>query len=155
VVHDFRRLIGRNPPAWLEFVPDLQNDPLLKFLDIPGVMPAFFVLQLIAAWLLAGPTGLACLWGAHLWLTNTSWAVNSVAHTAYFGVRPYESRDDSRDVPWLAFLTHGEGYHNAHHRYPRSARHALKGGWDPSWWLLQGLIKLNLASEPWLPKMKD
>lgn len=152
LVHDLRRLAGKNPPIWLEMVPDLKDDPLLRALDRPGVMPALFLAQLGLAWGLAGGWGLLALWVAHLWLTNTSWAVNSVAHTPAFGVRPYETDDGSRDVPWLALLTHGEGYHNGHHRFPRSARHAVEGGWDLSWWVIVGLVKLGLASDPWLPK---
>lgn len=152
VVHDLRRALGRNPPTWLEMCPDLVEDPLLKLLDTPGVMPAFFLLQLALCWAVAGAWGIAGLWGAHLWLTNTSWAVNSVAHSQRFGSRPYDTGDDSRDVPWLALLTHGEGYHNGHHRFPRSARHAVGGGWDLSWWVIRGLVAARLASDPWLPK---
>lgn len=152
VVHDFRRLQGKNPAIWLEMCPDLREDPLLRFLDRPGVMPAFFLLQLVGVWMVGGPWGLLWLWILQLWLTNTSWAVNSIAHLPRFGVRPYETRDDSRDVAWLAVLTLGEGYHNGHHRYPRSAHHAVAGGWDPTWWLIQGLVAMGLAEEPWLPK---
>lgn len=78
--------------------------------------------------------------------------MNSVCHTPGIGRAPYPTGDDSRDVPWLAWVTGGESYHNAHHRYPRSARHGLDGGWDPSWALIRGLCALGLASQPWLPR---
>jgi stearoyl-CoA desaturase (delta-9 desaturase) len=54
-------------------------------------------------------------------------------------------------VPWLAPFTLGEAYHNTHHRYPRSARHGLEG-FDPSWTVITVLVRLGLASEPWLPR---
>ncbi|MDG1480613.1 MAG: acyl-CoA desaturase [Myxococcota bacterium] len=152
LLHDVRRLLGRNPPTWRELCPDLMGEPLMRFLDAPGVMPVLFVVQLGAAWGLAGWTGIGALWLVHLWLTNTSWAVNSVAHTARFGRRTFETREDSVDVPWLAVLTHGEGYHNGHHRYPRSARHALHGGADLSWAVIRLLSATGLAQDVWLPK---
>ena len=152
VVHDVRRLTGHNPPTWREMCPDLMGEPLLRLLDTPGVMPLLFAVQLAVAWLGGGMWGIAALWLVHLWLTNTSWAVNSVAHTARFGRRPFDTREGSVDVVWLAVLTHGEGYHNGHHRYPRSARHALDGGWDPSWWVILALKRLSLASAVWLPR---
>ena len=124
----------------------------MRALDTPGVIPALWLVQLALAWWLAGWQGLLALWLVHLWLTNSSWAINSIAHTERFGRRPFETREDSRDVPWLAVLTHGEGYHNGHHRYPRSARHALEGGWDLSWWVIRGMERVGLAKKVWLPR---
>lgn len=152
VWHDLRRLAGRNPPAWRQLCPDLMKEPLMRALDTPGVMPLLFLAQLGAAWVVGGGRGILWLWAAHLWLTNTSWAVNSICHSPRFGRQPHATGDDSRDVPWLALATHGESYHNSHHRYPRSARHGLDGGWDLSWWVIAAMTRLKLASEPWLPK---
>ena len=53
---------------------------------------------------------------------------------------------------WVAVATLGEGYHNAHHRWPRSARHALDGGYDPTWWVTRALERLGLVWKVWLPK---
>jgi fatty-acid desaturase len=152
LVHDLRRIAGVNPPTWRDLCPDLMRERLPRFLDTPGVMPALFLAQLAVAWGLAGGAGLLSLWLIHLWLTNSSWAVNSVAHTARLGSRPFETSEGSVDVPWLALLTLGEGYHNGHHRYPRSARHALTGGPDVSWWVIAGLQRVGLARDVWLPK---
>lgn len=152
LVHDLRRLAGRNPPVWRELCRELEADPAVAWLERPLVTPALFATQVGVAVLLAGPAGLAWLWALHLLLTNTSWAVNSVCHTPGLGRAPHDTGDDSRDVPWLAPLTLGEAYHNAHHRYPRSARHGLGGGFDPSWVLIRALCALRLASDPWLPR---
>jgi fatty-acid desaturase len=152
LVHDVRRVLGRNPPTWRELTPDLVDDPLCKLLDVPFVMPALFGVQLAAAWAIGGPWGLLWLWTQHLALTNGSWAVNSVCHWPAFGRESYPNGDRSRDVPWVAALTFGEGYHNTHHRFPRSARHGLAGGPDLSWVVIRALERVGLVSNVWLPK---
>ena len=45
-----------------------------------------------------------------------------------FGRRRYATRDESRNNPWLALLTLGEGWHNNHHANP--------GNWttQEKWW---------------------
>lgn len=150
--HDVRRVAGRNPPVWRELCPDLMQERLMRVLDIPFMVTGLFLLQLAAVSLVAGWSGVLWLWLVHLFLTNSSWSVNSVCHWPKFGAQPWETRDWSRDVRWLGWMTNGESFHNSHHRYPRSARHALHGGQDLSWWVISGLCKVGLASEPWLPK---
>ncbi len=152
VAHDLRRMAGRNPPVWRDLCGDLMKEPLMRVLDTPGVMPALFAAQVGVAWAVGGGWGVVWLWSLHVYLTNSSWAVNSVAHAPALGRQPRPTGDDSRDVPWLAWLTLGEGWHNAHHRHPRSARHGLDGGFDPSWYVIQGLCAVGLARDPWLPK---
>lgn len=152
VGHDLRRLAGRNPPTWRELCGDLMQEPLMRTLDTPGVMPALFAAQVALAWAVGGPGGLLWLWALHVALTNSSWAVNSLCHAPGLGRQPRPTGDDSRDVPWLAPFTLGEAWHNTHHRHPRSARHGLDGGSDVSWWVIVALCRLGLASDPWLPR---
>ena len=152
LIHDMRRLWGTNPSEWLTLCPDLARDPALTWLERPLVTPALFAVQVATAWAAAGWGGVGWLWALHLLLTNASWAVNSVCHSPRMGRAPHATGDDSRDVPWLAPFTLGEAWHNTHHRYPRSARHGLDGGFDPSWWVIRGLVRLGLAREPWLPR---
>jgi stearoyl-CoA desaturase (delta-9 desaturase) len=59
-------------------------------------------------------------------LFHATVTINSLAHR--FGSRRYATRDDSRNNPWLALLTLGEGWHNNHHRYPAAARQGFY------WW---------------------
>jgi stearoyl-CoA desaturase (delta-9 desaturase) len=59
-------------------------------------------------------------------LCHGTFTNNSLAHR--FGSRRYATRDDSRNNPWLALLTLGEGWHNNHHRYPAAARQGFY------WW---------------------
>jgi stearoyl-CoA desaturase (delta-9 desaturase) len=69
-------------------------------------------------------------------------AVNAVTHT--FGRRPYDNL--ATNLPWLAWLTMGEGLHNNHHAAPTSAKLALhRGEVDPAWWVVAGLRKLRWA----------
>lgn len=152
LVHDVRRIMGRNPPVWLEGVPDLRDDWLMRVLDAPLVLPAVFAGQLGLGWAIGGWWGLLWLWLLHLTLTNGSWAVNSIGHWLAMGCQDFENRDTSRNVWWLAALTWGEGYHNTHHRYPRSARHGLDGWFDTSWVVIRLLGMVGLAWNVWLPR---
>jgi stearoyl-CoA desaturase (Delta-9 desaturase) len=54
------------------------------------------------------------------------WSVNSVCHT--FGARPFDTGDMSRNQWLVGLLAFGEGWHNNHHAFPRSAFHGLR------WW---------------------
>ena len=45
-----------------------------------------------------------------------------------FGYRTYQTRDDSRNDPVLAFLAWGEGWHNNHHKRPNNPKFGEK------WW---------------------
>ena len=77
-------------------------------------------------------------------------SVNSVAHLA--GEQPFATGDGSRNNPWVAALTFGEGWHNTHHAYPHSARHGW--GWrepDLTWLHIQLLQRLGLATAVRLP----
>ena len=72
-------------------------------------------------------TGL--LWGGLVrqFLTHhVTWSVNSVCHT--FGKRMFETNDRSRNEWVVGLLAFGEGWHNNHHAFPRSAFHGLR------WW---------------------
>lgn len=150
--NDLRRLSRPGPPAWREGTPDLNGDPLLRLLDAPLVLPSLFVAQVVLAVGVFGLPGLLWLWLLHVALTNGSWAVNSVGHDLGRGRAPFDNRDRSRNVGWLAALTFGEGWHNHHHRFPRSAWHGLGAGPDPSWWLIRALATLGLARGIWLPR---
>lgn len=57
-------------------------------------------------------------------LHNVVWAVNSVGHM--FGGQNFFGHDRSTNNLPLAILTFGDGWHNNHHKYPRSYRHGLK-----------------------------
>ena len=92
-------------------------------------------------------TGL--LWGGLVrqFLTHhVTWSVNSVCHT--FGRRAFETSDRSRNEWVVGLLAFGEGWHNNHHAFPRSAFHGLRWWqFDLSGYLIWTLERLGLAKE--------
>lgn len=79
-------------------------------------------------------------------LHNVVWAVNSFGHSV--GAAPYSQQNQSRNILLLALLTFGDGWHNNHHRFPRSAFQGLNPGQlDINAWLLRGFHRLGLASD--------
>jgi stearoyl-CoA desaturase (delta-9 desaturase) len=78
---------------------------------------------------------------------HATWFVNSASHT--WGYQNYtEMGNDSTNLWWVALLSFGEGWHNNHHRYPRSAAHGLRRfELDPTWWTIQALAKVGLARD--------
>jgi sn-1 stearoyl-lipid 9-desaturase len=85
---------------------------------------------------------------------HATWLVNSAAHG--FGYRSYATDDRSTNCWWVALLTFGEGWHNNHHAFPRSARHGLR--WyelDISWVVLRALEKIGLVEQIKLPTEKQ
>ena len=85
------------------------------------------VLSLGIPLVIGGWTGL--LWGGlvRIFLQHhVTFSVNSVCHT--FGKREFETNDRSRNEWIVGLLAFGEGWHNNHHAFPRSAFHGLH------WW---------------------
>jgi fatty-acid desaturase len=150
---DILRLAGKREEVWKKMTRDLEKERLMRVLDLPLVIPALFAGQLTVAWFLGGWWGVFWLWAAHFMLNNSTWLVNSVCHWPTAGTRPFVTKDDSRNVAWLAWLTYGESNHNAHHKYPKSARHGLHAGErDPSWAVICFLEKVGLAWDIHLPE---
>jgi stearoyl-CoA desaturase (delta-9 desaturase) len=78
--------------------------------------------------------------------------INSLAHI--WGSQPYTDDNTARDNGFLAFLTHGEGYHNFHHVFSHDYRNGVRlWQWDPSKWFIKAMHVLGLASNlkrvPW------
>jgi stearoyl-CoA desaturase (Delta-9 desaturase) len=69
-------------------------------------------------------------------------SINGLCHA-----RGYRTFDNTAtNIPWLAYLTGGEGFHNNHHGFPRSPKFSvLSGEFDPSWPIIQLLTRLKLA----------
>jgi stearoyl-CoA desaturase (delta-9 desaturase) len=81
---------------------------------------------------------------------HATFAVNSVCHM--FGRRAYEARDHSRNNWVVAMLVFGEGWHNNHHAFPKSARHGLeRRQLDVSWLVIRLLERARLARSVRLP----
>lgn len=131
-------LARENFATRLNLVSDLARYPELRWLDrfdvaVPALLAA--ALYGLGAWMAqAAPAlgttgGQLVVWGfciSTVALHHATFTINSLAHR--FGARRYATRDDSRNNPWLALLTFGEGWHNNHHHFPGAARQGFY------WW---------------------
>jgi stearoyl-CoA desaturase (delta-9 desaturase) len=125
------------------YAPDLMKDPFHVFLN-----RIYFVPLIISGLIIFAFGGWSMLmWGVFLRVTfglQVTWLVNSATHM--WGRRRFVTDDDSTNNWWVALLTFGEGWHNNHHAYPRSARHGL--AWyelDVNWIGIAVLKWLGLA----------
>ncbi len=123
----------------------LLRDPVVVFVDRTFLL--WVVLSLLVPFAIGGWTGL--LWGGLVrmfYVHHITWSVNSVCHT--FGKRTFETTDRSRNQWTVGLLALGEGWHNNHHAFPRSAIHGLdRWQFDASAWLIAGLERLGLARD--------
>ncbi len=123
----------------------LLNDPVVRLVD--RTFALWVVLSLLVPFALGGWTGL--LWGGLVrmfFVHHITWSVNSVCHT--FGTRAFATTDRSRNQWLVGLLGLGEGWHNNHHAFPRSAVHGLdRWQLDVSAWLIAALEALRLASD--------
>jgi len=109
----------------LVYARDLREDRLV--MAISKLFPLWALLSVAIPFAIGGWHGL--LWGGavRIFLTHhVTWSVNSVCHT--FGSRPFRTKDRSRNQWLVGLLALGEGWHNNHHAFPRSALHGLR------WW---------------------
>ena len=124
------------------YSPDLTKDRYLSLLDKYYYVPIIVVAAVMFA--VGGWT--MVMWGVFLrtavsW--HFTWLVNSATHL--WGSRRFDTRDDSRNNALVAAVTFGEGWHNNHHAFPRSAKHGLTWKeFDINWYQLQILEKLGI-----------
>ncbi len=72
---------------------------------------------------------------------HATWFVNSATHT--WGYQNFkDTRDNSRNLWWVALITFGEGWHNNHHADQCSASHGMRWfEYDSTYWTIR-LMKL-------------
>ena len=132
-----------------KYTPDMANDRFLVFLDQYHMLPAVLltgVLYMLGGWPFV-------VWGIFVRsviVYHSTWFVNSASHV--WGYRSFKTTDRSKNNWWVAILSFGEGWHNNHHAFQRSARHGLR------WWeidltyrTIQLLWVFGLASQIHLP----
>jgi stearoyl-CoA desaturase (Delta-9 desaturase) len=132
-----------NTRAMAKYAPDLAKFPFYVWLNNYHWLPI-----LVQAVILYAIGGLQLmLWGVCVRVVfgwHATWLVNSATHM--WGGRRFNTRDDSRNLWWVALISFGEGWHNNHHAHPTSARHGL--AWyelDPSWLTLKFLKAVGVA----------
>ena len=140
------------------WAPDLLKDRAVARVHrlFPWLVLATFLLPALLGGLItmsfAGALS-GLLWGGLvrvLLLHHVTWSINSICHV--FGTKPFKAHDESRNNPIMALLAFGEGWHNAHHAFPASARHGLRWWeFDISWIVIRTLALLRLAGDIKLP----
>jgi stearoyl-CoA desaturase (delta-9 desaturase) len=130
---------------------DLKADALVMFFTHTHVfwLVAALGLPYLFGYALGGPDAAwsSMLIGGCLKTTvlhNVVWAVNSVGHS--HGDENFPQANKSKNNIVLALLTFGDGWHNNHHRFPRSAFHGLtKHEIDVNGWIIARLETLGLV----------
>ena len=144
-----------DPGYYERYVPDLVKDPVLCFLQrfhfLGSLVLAGLLFTLGEVWSGVGLSWL--VWGMFVRTTllyHATWLVNSATHS--WGYRSYATRDGSTNLWWVALLTLGEGWHNNHHAFPRSARHGIRW-WelDLTYCLIRLLALMRLAKQIHVP----
>jgi stearoyl-CoA desaturase (delta-9 desaturase) len=145
------------PSMWRRYVPDLVRDPIHRLLHhISSLSPLILAGGLYLVGYLIGGHLLAfswLVWGVcvrMLLVYHCTWFVNWASHV--WGYRTFETTDRSRNLWWVALVTYGEGWHNNHHAYQRSAAHGLRWWeFDMTYWTIRLLGLLRLARDIRLP----
>jgi stearoyl-CoA desaturase (delta-9 desaturase) len=124
-------------------VKDLSRYPELVMLDKLWFVPP--IVLGVAVYMICGAMG---LFGGFMLSTVLLWhgtfTINSLSHV--WGSRRYPTSDDSRNNPFLAIITMGEGWHNNHHHFMGSTRQGFFW-WeiDMTYYILRGLAAVGLV----------
>ena len=144
---------NQTPADMKRYCPDFADDPFHQWLNKYYWVP----ITIVAAGLFAIGGWTMVVWGVVLktvvgW--HFTWLVNSATHL--WGTRRFETRDDSRNNALIAAVTFGEGWHNNHHAYPRSARHGLRWfEFDINWIQIRMLEIFGLAKNVYAYKIEQ
>jgi stearoyl-CoA desaturase (delta-9 desaturase) len=128
---------------------DLEKDKLVMWQHryfIPLSIFMGFFLPTVVGYFLGSAVGGFLVGGAlKIFVTQQStFFVNSLSHT--LGKRTYSEDISARDSIIVAVLTHGEGYHNFHHKFQFDYRNGIRWyHWDPTKWTIKFLSWLGLA----------
>ncbi|MBF8299603.1 MAG: acyl-CoA desaturase [Dehalococcoidia bacterium] len=128
----------------VKYAPKQMQDPVVRF--IARTAGWWALLGILLPFAIGGWTGLLWASGVRIFLVHhVTWSVNSICHT--FGSRPFRTgADRSTNNLLVGILGMGEGWHNNHHAFPRSAFHGLRlWEFDASGYFIQLLGKLGLA----------
>lgn len=129
--------------------PDLEKDKLVMFQHnyyVPLAIITGFLFPTLVGWAMGSAWGGFLIGGVlRIVLTqHSTFFVNSLCHT--LGKQTYSKEISARDSIFVAFLTHGEGYHNFHHKFQIDYRNGIKWyHWDPTKWVIRSLNFMGLA----------
>ena len=126
------------------YAPELVADPVHRVLNRVHILPNILVGLALFAW--GGWTYV--IWGVFVRMVITlhgTWLVNSATHT--WGYRVWNTNEDSRNLWWVGLLAWGEGWHNTHHAFQRSARHGFGWEFDATWLVIRALSMVGLVKD--------
>ena len=133
---------------------DVEADPVLRLIDRLHALPVLGLAAL--SWWIGGAEWLGAYCLSTTLLFHGVASVNSVAHLA--GDQPFHTGDASRNNPWVALITLGEGWHNVHHGFQGSVRQGftVRQGRlitmpDPTYSFIRALERLGWASRLRIP----
>ena len=134
-----------NQRLYGKYAPDLVRQPFYRWLDKTFLLlqvPLAILLYLLGGWSFV----IYGIFVRSVLLWHSTWLVNSATHR--WGYRTFEADDNARNLWWVSLLTYGEGWHNNHHSYPRSAQ----TGWrwweiDVTWQTIRLLQRLGWATK--------
>ncbi len=133
------------------YIPELASNGMLQFFErtYPMWLWGSGLALMGAGYLIGGWMSAIAfvVWGMCVRTTiayHSTWFVNSATHL--WGYRNYKTRDESRNLWWVAVLSYGEGWHNNHHAHPSVAPAGHKW-WevDMTWWAIRLLRATGLA----------
>lgn len=125
-----------NPDAWVRFLDRF-------YLLVP--VPWYGLLWLVGGWN-------ALFWGGLFpWVIgqNMFWLSNYIVHTSGYQnfARPGHAEQGYNNY-LIGLASFGEGFHNNHHEFPRSARMGLfRGEVDIGWWFVRLFERLGWVSD--------
>jgi stearoyl-CoA desaturase (delta-9 desaturase) len=126
-------------------IADFYKYPELRWINKWHLVPT--VAYAVALFFIGGWPVL--LWGYFLstiCVWHGTFTINSLSHL--FGSRRWETTDESRNNPLLAFITMGEGWHNNHHYCMSSCRQGYKWWeYDMTWMILKALSFVGIVRE--------
>ncbi|GJT65902.1 fatty acid desaturase, type 1 protein [Tanacetum coccineum] len=145
--------VGESRSGEYSNVPELKAQWFYRFLHSTYIWHK--ITHGILLYILGGFSYLA--WGmgmGEVVINHSTYFLNSVCHT--WGERPWNTSDTSTNNWWVAILTFGEGWHNNHHAFPKSARHGIEWWqFDVSWEIIKFLETIGLATDIKLPTKAD
>lgn len=105
-------------------IPELLKQPFVVWVN--RLFPVWMVLYFTIPLWIQGTNGTWLALAAAFYRYNITFSVNSVCHR--WGSQPFYTGDHSKNNWIVGILGLGEGWHNNHHAFPRSAYHGL------AWW---------------------
>jgi stearoyl-CoA desaturase (delta-9 desaturase) len=148
------KFVFEKPPV-IEIESQLKDDNFLVFCEKTWrwhQIPLAIILYALGGWSFV-------VWGIFVRISVSvigHWTITYFCHNP--GKQKWKVKGaavQASNLSGLGLITYGECWHNNHHAFPESAKIGLeKGQWDPAWWCIVFLQKLNLIYDVKLPRAR-